>query len=85
MKKERAEKELQKVRAQLEELKEREKYLVECIREAEKNETAEIMEKFKITPEKLLELLKARETENKMILSEHEPVKQNNQNEMENK
>ena len=44
MKKERAEKELQKVRAQLEELKEREKNLVECIREAEKNETAEIME-----------------------------------------
>ena len=43
MKKERAEKELQKVRAQIEELKAKEKNLVECIREAEKNETAEIM------------------------------------------
>lgn len=82
MKKERAEKELQKVRVQIEELKEREKTLVECIREAEKNETAEIMEKYKISPEELLELLKAREAKNRIILSENEQVKQN---EMENK
>ena len=42
---------------------------MECIREAKKNETAEIMEKFKISPEELLELLKAREAENRSILN----------------
>jgi len=78
MKKERAEKELQKVRAQLESLKEKEKNLVECIREAERDETAIIMEKYKISPEQLLEMLKAQEAENRVLLSEPEKKENNN-------
>lgn len=70
MKKERAEKELIKVREQLSQLLKREEELETIIREADKEEAAVIMEKYKISVGELLDLVKEKEAENKRILKQ---------------
>ena len=75
MRKDRAEKELEKVKEKIQELSQREKELEYFIREAEKEETAVIMEKYNISAEELLEMLKEREAENQRILERKETGK----------
>lgn len=78
MRKDRAEKELERVKEKIQELSQREKELEHFIREVEKEETAVIMEKYNISAEELLELLKEREAENQRILER----KENDKNEV---
>ena len=75
MRKDRAEKELERVKEKIQELSQREKELEHFIREAEKEETAVIMEKYNISAEELLEMLKEREAENQRILERKETGK----------
>lgn len=68
MKKERAEKELQKVREQIKALQEKEQELERIIREADKEAAAVIMDRYHISVGELLNLVKEKEIENKRIL-----------------
>ena len=68
MKKERAEKELSKVREQMETLQKRAEELERIIREADKEAAAVIMERYHISVGELLDLVKEKELENKRLL-----------------
>ena len=82
MKKERAEKELQKVREQLKTLQEKEQELERIIREADKEEAAVIMDRYHISVGELLDLVKENELENKRILkNEKERMEHENNDE----
>ena len=70
MKKERAERELLKVRKQIAELQTKEKAYEEIIREAEKEEAAAILGKYKISVDELDILLREHKAENQRILEE---------------
>ena len=70
MKKERAERELLKVRKQIAELLEKEKELEENVREAVKEKVASLMKKHKIPVGELRVLLKEGESKNQRILEE---------------
>jgi len=70
MKKERAERELAKVRKQIAEYQAKEKTYEEIIREAEKEEAAAILGKYKISVDELDILLREHKAENQRILQE---------------
>ena len=72
MRKEKLIKELQKTREKKQAIIKREQELEHDLREAEKEETAVIMEKYKISAEDLREMLKERETENQRNLEQKE-------------
>ena len=72
MRKEKLIKELQKTREKKQAIIKREQELEHDLREAEKEETAVIMEKYKISAEDLREMLKERETENHRNLEQKE-------------
>ena len=72
MRKEKLIKELQKTRKKKQAIIKREQELEHDLREAEKEETAVIMEKYKISAEDLREMLKERETENQRNLEQEE-------------
>ena len=72
MRKEKLIKELQKTREKKQAIIKREQELEHDLREAEKEETAVIMEKYKISAEDLREMLKERETENQRNLEQEE-------------
>ena len=76
MTKERIEKELTKVRAQLETLQAKQKDLEEQKRMAERAEKMDIMEKHKISSEKLQLLIKFSEDEILKLLEEKENAKE---------
>ena len=72
MRKERAIQELKKTREKIAKLQERESELVEDIREKDKEEAIAILEKFKVSPEELFEMLEEQKAENKKILLQSE-------------
>ena len=72
MRKEKLIKELQKTREKKQAIIKREQELEHDLREAEKEETAVIMEKYKISAEDLREMLKERKTENQRNLEQKE-------------
>lgn len=72
MRKEKLIKELQKTREKKQAIIKKEQELEHDLREAEKEETAVIMEKYKISAEDLREMLKERETENQRNLEQKE-------------
>ena len=81
MTKERIEKELAKVRAQLETLQAKEKNLEEQKRMAERAEKMNLIEKHKISSEKLQLLIKFSEDEILQLLEEKEKQKETEGNE----
>ena len=72
MTKERAIQELKKTQEKIAKLQKKESGLVEYIREKEKEEAMAILEKFKISPEELWEMLEEHKSENKKLLLEAE-------------
>lgn len=72
MRKEKAKQELKKVREKIAKLTVRESELVEDIREKEKEEAMAILEKFKVSPEELWEMLEEDKAENKKLLLQSE-------------
>lgn len=72
MTKEKAIQELKKTREKIAKAQKRESELVEYIREKEKEEAMAILEKFKISPEELWEMLEEHKAENKKLLLEAE-------------
>ena len=74
MTKERAIQELKKTQEKIAKLQKKESGLVEYIREKEKEEAMAILEKFKISPEELWEMLEEHKAENKKLLLEVEKI-----------
>ena len=70
--KERAIQELKKTQEKIAKLQKKESGLVEYIREKEKEEAMAILEKFKISPEELGEMLEEHKAENKKLLLQSE-------------
>ncbi len=68
MTKEKAIQELKKNREKIAKAQKRESELVEYIREKEKEEAMAILEKFKISPEELGEMLEEHKAENRKLL-----------------
>ena len=66
--KEKAIQELKKNREKIAKAQKRESELVEYIREKEKEEAMAILEKFKVSPEELFEMLEERKAENRKCL-----------------